>query len=224
MKRPNILVVDDETAIADTILYALQSEGMTVQHELTGTGALLALKQNVFDLAILDVGLPDMSGFDLCRKIRHFSEIPIIFLTARAGEIDTVVGLELGADDYMTKPFSPRELATRVRVVLRRGRKEGIAVSGVPPEWDIDTDGGCASFRGERLSLTRYEFLLLDALYRKKGRIVSREQLMTEVWSDADSFDRTVDAHIKTLRAKLHAIAPEAEPIRTHRGLGYSLE
>jgi two-component system, OmpR family, catabolic regulation response regulator CreB len=233
---PTILIAEDESAIADTVVYALRSEGFTAEHCLLGGEVVPRLRAGGVDLVVLDVGLPDITGFDVCRAVRAFSDIPVIFLTARDGEIDRVLGLELGADDYMVKPFSPRELVARVRARLRRQVHAAVPV-GVPAppaadaRWqmigvfEIDREGKRLRFRGRLLDLTRYEYGLFEALIARPGAVLSRAQLMDKVWTDAfDSSDRTVDTHIKTLRAKLRTIAPELDPIRTHRGLGYSLD
>ncbi|KVL11663.1 two-component system response regulator CreB [Burkholderia cepacia] len=235
MHQPHILIVEDEVAIADTIVYALGTDGMQTVHCTLGQAALDRLRDVRFDLVVLDVGLPDLSGFEVCRRLRTFSDVPVIFLTARHDEIDRIVGLEIGADDYVVKPFSPRELAARVRVILRRfhraAARESIPAPAPAPDattapgFTVDTDGARVSWLGHALDLTRYEFGLLALLVRHPGRIYSREQLMDLVWHEAfDSADRTVDTHIKTLRAKLRAIDPERDPIRTHRGMGYSLQ
>ena len=217
-----ILLVEDETAIAQIVLHALQADGFDAVHCLTGGEALATARQRDFDLAILDVGLPDIGGFALCRELRRHRDLPVIFLTAQNAEADRILGLEIGADDYVTKPFSPRELVARVRVVLRRlhapaAREDGGFVH--------DADGHRIRYRGRTLDLTRYEYGLLAALLQRPGAVLSRAQLMDRVWGDAlESGDRTVDTHIKTLRAKLREVAPDADPIRTHRGLGYSLD
>jgi two-component system, OmpR family, catabolic regulation response regulator CreB len=237
MHQPNILIVEDEMAIADTIIYALGTDGMQTVHCTLGQAALDRLRDTRFDLVVLDVGLPDLSGFEVCRRLRTFSDVPVIFLTARHDEIDRIVGLEIGADDYVVKPFSPRELAARVRVILRRFYRTAAPESTpasppapapaatIAPGFTLDTDGARVSWLGHTLDLTRYEFGLLALLVRHPGRIYSREQLMDLVWHEAfDSADRTVDTHVKTLRAKLRAIDPERDPIRTHRGMGYSLQ
>ena len=235
MNQPKILIVEDETAIADTIVYALGTDGMQTVHCTLGQAALDQLRESRFDLVVLDVGLPDLSGFEVCRRLRTFTDVPVIFLTARHDEIDRIVGLEIGADDYVVKPFSPRELAARVRVILRRfHRAAAPQTTSAPaeaqaaptaPGFVLDTEGARVSWLGHALDLTRYEFGLLALLVRHPGRIYSREQLMDLVWHEAlDSADRTVDTHIKTLRAKLRAIDPERDPIRTHRGMGYSLQ
>ncbi|MGY0798031.1 two-component system response regulator CreB [Lysobacter sp. A286] len=221
---PRILLVEDETAIAETLQYALRAEGFESVHCLTGGEALRLVAGQAFDLAVLDIGLPDISGFALCRELRRNSSMPVIFLTAQGAEADRILGLEIGADDYVTKPFSPRELVARVRAVLRRGQAPTLAVPAVEA-FNHDAAGKCIRFRGHMLDLTRYEYGLLAALLQRPGAILSRAQLMDRVWGDAlESGDRTVDTHIKTLRAKLREVDPSADPIRTHRGLGYSLE
>lgn len=235
MTPARILIVDDEPAIADTLAYALTTEGYVCQCVTLGRDALDAVRAEAPALVILDIGLPDVSGFDVCRALRRFSDVPVIFLTARSDEIDRIVGLELGADDYVAKPFSPREIASRVRAILRRARTgsadaaplDGFgapAPAALAAAFAVDNDGGRIAYRGCWLPLTRYEFGLLAALLDHPGHILSRAQLMTRVWRDAEeTLERTVDAHIKTLRAKLRAISPDDDPIQTHRGLGYSI-
>jgi len=225
---PRVLIAEDETAIADAVLYALRSEGLEAEHCLLGREVAPRVRAGVVDVVVLDVGLPDISGFDVCRELRGFSDVPVIFLTARNDEIDRVLGLELGADDYVTKPFSPRELVARVRARLRR---VGAGTSSPTGEWvergafAVDREGHRIRFRQQLLDLTRYEYAVLDALLQRPGAILSRAQLMDRGWdSDADSADRTVDTHVKTLRAKLRAAGADPDPIRTHRGLGYAVE
>lgn len=221
---PKVLVAEDEAAIADAVLYALRSEGIEAEHCLLGRDVVPKVRSGAIDVVILDVGLPDMSGFDVCRELRLFSDVPILFLTARADEIDKVLGLELGADDYVAKPFSPRELVARVRARLRRSRPSDAAAWRKAGAFDIDDEGHRIRYHGHLLELTRYELALLAALLRRPGAVLTRAQLMERAWEDAaDSGDRTVDTHIKTLRAKLHAVSGDADPIRTHRGLGYSV-
>ncbi len=219
--RQTILVVEDEASIAETITYALRTEGFEPLWKTTGREALAALGQQPVALVVLDVGLPDMSGFDVCRELRKKHAVPVIFLTARSGEVDKIVGLELGADDYLAKPFSPRELTARIRAVLRRSTGAPAAASHL---WQHDGARCRISYRGAQLDLTRIEYRLLGALLASPGRVFSRDQLMTAAWADPGAaLDRTVDAHIKTLRAKLRVAAPDTDPIVTHRGLGYSL-
>lgn len=223
--KPRILVVEDEPGIADTIRYALVTDGF--EPVLCGTGEQ-ALDKLADDIAliVLDVGLPDMSGFELFKRMQTHTDAPVIFLTARSDEIDRVVGLELGADDYMAKPFSPRELTARIRTVLRRLQKTQRASTApvITTPIAVDEERRRIRYYGRALELSRYEYGLLKLLAAHPGRVYSRDQLLALVWDESsDSFDRTVDAHIKTLRAKLHAIAPQLEPIRTHRGVGYAL-
>ncbi|SDR79794.1 two-component system response regulator CreB [Opitutus sp. GAS368] len=222
--RQTILVVEDEAAIAETIVYALATEGFAPVWKTTGREALAVLAKEPVAFVVLDVGLPDMNGFDVCRELRRRHAVPVIFLTARSGEVDKVVGLELGADDYLAKPFSPRELTARIRAVLRRSNPDRVGAGNAPAGWTHDTAKCRISFRGKPLDLTRNEYRLLGALLAAPGRVFSREQLMTAAWDDPGAaLDRTVDAHIKMLRAKLREAGPEADPIVTHRGLGYSL-
>jgi two-component system catabolic regulation response regulator CreB len=212
-----ILIVEDEPAIADTVLYALQSEGLAAHWVRNGRDALVYAQQNGPELVVLDIGLPDMQGFDVCRQIRSFSQVPIIFLTARNSEIDQVLGLELGADDYVTKPFSPRVLTARIRSRLRTAPERPAA--GI----QIDKDGKRILMNGQDLNLTRYEYEILATLIRGTGRVFSRQQLMDSAWDEPDaSFDRTIDTHIKTIRQKIRIVDPEADPIETRRGLGYA--
>jgi two-component system catabolic regulation response regulator CreB len=240
-ERPRVLIIEDEPAIADTLLYALKTEGFDPEWCATGRAGLAALAKKPFAFVVLDVGLPDGSGFDVCKQIRTQSAVPVLFLTARNTELDRVLGLELGGDDYLVKPFSPRELTARVKAILRRTGGQPVSSDAAPnvrhplddkrpgggamgAEFVVDDERCSIGYRGVALELTRYEFRLLKTLVAKPGRVFSREQLMTAAWEDPGaSLDRTVDAHIKTLRAKLHAIAPAADPIQTHRGLGYSL-
>ena len=219
---PHILIVEDEAAIADTLIYALQSDGFTTSWLGLGQAAVEHQRRTPADLIILDIGLPDLSGFEACKQLRRFSEVPVMFLSARNGEIDRVVGLEIGADDYVVKPFSPREVTARVRAILKRMLPRPVAA--VPSEvFQIDSERVQISYRGQPLSLTRHEFRLLHCLLEQPERVFSREQLLDAVGVAADAgYERSIDSHIKSLRAKLRLIAADAEPIQTHRGLGYS--
>ena len=219
---PTILLAEDEAAIAETVLYALRADGYDAEHVLLGGSVLPRLRRGGIDLVILDVGLPDRSGFDVCRELREASAVPVIFLTARNDEIDRVLGLELGADDYMAKPFSPRELVARVRARLRRHDGGEAQRKG---RFEVDAAAHRIRYAGHWLDLTRYEHALLVELLRRPGAILSRAQLLDRAWDDAlDSGERTVDTHVKTLRAKLRALDPARDPIHTHRGLGYSID
>ncbi|MDQ0652057.1 two-component system response regulator CreB [Pseudomonas cedrina] len=214
----HILIVEDEAAIADTLIFALQGEGFTTTWLTLGQAALEHQRQTPADLIILDIGLPDITGFETCKQLRRFSEVPVMFLSARDGEIDRVVGLEIGADDYVVKPFSPREVTARVRAILKR-----IGPSATPAVFQVDLERMHIVYRGQPLSLTRHEFRLLQSLLEQPERVFSREQLLDAVGVPADAgYERNIDSHIKSLRGKLRNVAAEAEPIQTHRGLGYS--
>jgi len=225
MLKPLILIVEDEPGIADTLQYALRTEGFEPAWCASAEAALAAVGTRVPALVILDVRLPDMSGFELFKRLRERIDVPVVFLTARGDEIDRVVGLELGADDYVPKPFSPRELVARVRSVLRRSaRAPAAADSSARAVFEVDEGRRQIRFYGRLLDLSRYEFGLLRALVRRPGHVYTRDTLLELVWDDhSDSLERTVDAHVKTVRAKLKAVAPTLEPIRTHRGVGYAL-
>jgi two-component system catabolic regulation response regulator CreB len=223
-----VLLVEDEPAIADALVYALETECFTVTHALTGTEALAAAAREPHDFAILDIGLPDMTGLDVCRRLRETSSIPILFLTARDAEVDRILGLELGGDDYVTKPFSPREIVARVRAILRRGNHQQPAQTPVQhPTAALHHDASSMriNFHGAPLDLTAHEYKLLLVLIEKPGRVFTRDQLLDFAWQDPGAVtDRTVDAHIKSIRAKLRIAQPGAENlIETRRGLGYSL-
>ena len=221
--KHRILIVDDEPAISDNIQFVLESEGLETTRVATGLAAWPILDQGAVDLIILDIGLPDINGIDLLKEIRRRRATPIILLTARTAEIDRVLGLEVGADDYVAKPFSPRELAARVKAVLRRVQP---AAAGKPAEeaFAINASKRAIAFFGTALDLSKYEYEILRRLIERKGHVFSREQLMNLVWEQPEtSLDRTVDAHIKNIRAKLRAVRPDLEPIVTHRGSGYSL-
>ncbi len=224
-----ILLVEDEPSIAEIVAFALSSEGFQVAWRTLVSEAEAELVATPCDLAILDLGLPDGSGLELLKRLRRHSEMPVLILSARNAELDRVLGLELGADDYVTKPFSPRELAARVKAILKRAvRPISDAVQAGPPpqqnRFSVDDARAVIRFHGQALELTRYEYLILKTLLAQPERVFSRAQLMDRVWPDPDaSFERSVDTHIKTLRAKLRDVDPDSDPIRTHRGLGYSI-
>jgi two-component system, OmpR family, catabolic regulation response regulator CreB len=217
----NILLLEDDPAIASTVMFALQREGMVVHHFLLLRDARRALQTQRFDAHILDIGLPDGNGLDLCRELRSAQAAAVLMLSARGEEMDRVLGLELGADDYVTKPFSPRELVARIKALLRRSTAP--APASVNP-FAHDEAGQRISLNSQALDLTRREYGLLALLLNAKGRILSRDYLLEKIWGlNTDSMDRTVDTHIKTLRAKLKATS-ERDFITTHRGMGYSLD
>lgn len=219
-----VLLIEDESAIADNVRYALNMEGYRTVWTRSAHEGVEALKAEAVDLVILDIGLPDTSGFEACKIIRSFSDVPIVFLTARSEEIDRVVGLEIGADDYVAKPFSPRELVARIKAILKRAAKTDPCAPTAHGLFEVDEEKARISYGNQTLVLTRYEYLLLKTLLAQPERVFSRAQLMDLVWTAPESsLDRTVDAHIKSLRAKLRAIRPDLDPIQTHRGLGYSI-
>lgn len=217
-----VLIIEDEEGIADSITYSLETEGFITQRVATGLEGLRVLKNGEPSLVVLDVGLPDINGFDLVKKIREISDLPVVFLTARGEEIDRVLGFELGGDDYIVKPFSPRELTVRIKAILRRVETE----SGGEEKkvFSIDYHKRMIKYFGEPVVFTRYEYELLVLLISKPGWVFSREKIMEMVWVDPEeSFDRTVDTHIKSIRGKLREIKNDYEPIITHRGVGYSV-
>lgn len=214
-----LLLIEDDTAIAEPLCFALERAGHVLTHQLLGSAGLEWAQAHHPDLLILDVGLPDISGFEVLARLRRQSVIPVLMLTARSDEVDRVLGFELGADDYVPKPFSPREVVARVAAILKRTQPaSAIAASDVV----LDEARARVLCRGTALQLTRYEYLMLVVFLRAPERVYSRSQLMELVWSHDVSQERTVDTHVKSLRAKIHAVAPDIDPIQTHRGLGYS--
>lgn len=217
-----ILVVDDDPHIRSVIRFALARDGFTVAEAADGAAALDAFARVAPDLVILDVVMPEMDGTEFCRRLRQAGcDVPVIFLSSRDDEIDRVLGLELGGDDYVTKPFSPRELVARVRAMLRRAAGPTVAAGPVRRgKLEIDAERFEASWAGQPLVLTVTEFRLLLAMARQPGRVFSREMLMQAAHEDGRIVsDRTVDSHVRHLRAKLAALG--AEPIGTVHGLGY---
>ena len=205
-------------------MFALQREHFAVRHVTLGEQALAALAEDEVALVVLDVGLPDLSGFEVLKRLRRHSEVPVLFLTAREDEVDRILGLELGGDDYVTKPFSPREVVARIRAILKRLAPPA-PESALPPsaDWQHDEAAARIQFRGQPLLLTRSEYRILAALLAHPGQVFSRTQLLDICDSDEDSFERSVDTHIKTLRAKLRPLGGD-HCIATRRGLGYALE
>lgn len=234
MVGAHIFIVEDEPSIAQTVQFALESEGFEVTHFATGTACLQVLESQHPSLVLLDVGLADGNGFDFFRGIRQLSSVPVIFLTARSEEIDRVVGLEMGADDYIVKPFSLREVVARVRAVLRRSapsHASGHAETNLSVEdlsddiFTIDSIRRQIHYKATPLQLTLHEYRLIEILIKQPGRVFTRDQLLQQAWENPDHrLERTVDSHIKSLRTKLRAVDADARPIRTHRGLGYSLD
>ncbi len=217
-----VLLVEDESAIADTLQYAISSDGMNPLWVRQGSDATECLKEKSIDLIILDVGLPDCNGFELLKEIRKQWDLPVMMLTARSPEVDRIVGLEIGADDYVTKPFSPREVVGRIRAILKRTSRP----TQVHSESTFEHDSGAYQYRyhGQPLNLTRSEYYLLQALISRPGQIFSRRQLIEKVWSDQHpSDDRVIDTHVKSLRAKLKKIDNSQDVMMKDRGFGYSM-
>jgi two-component system, OmpR family, response regulator RegX3 len=222
-----ILVVEDEESFSDPLSYLLRKEGYEVEVAPDGLKALEAFDRSGADLVLLDLMLPGLSGTDVCRRLRSASAVPIIMLTAKDGEIDKVVGLEIGADDYVTKPYSSRELLARIKAVLRRrGEPEEL----VPPTLEagpvrMDVDRHVVTVRGEPISLPLKEFELLELLLRNAGRVLTRLQLIDRVWgSDYVGDTKTLDVHVKRLRAKIEDDPGAPQLLTTVRGLGYKFD
>jgi DNA-binding response OmpR family regulator len=227
-RSARILLVDDEQSIQTLLSFPLRKEGYDVVQATDGREALDRFAEQSFDLVVLDVMLPQLDGLEVCRRLRARSPVPIIMLTAKAEEIDKVVGLELGADDYITKPFSMREFRSRVKAALRRADMSpapGAEEEEPPLEFDgleIDFAKRSVHARGDEVTLTFVEFEILGALARNPGRVFTRDQLLARVWGDAAYRDpRTIDVHIRHLREKLERDAKDPEYIFTVRGVGY---
>jgi two-component system alkaline phosphatase synthesis response regulator PhoP len=221
--KGTILVVDDEPKIVKQARDYLEKEGFRVVVATDGQEALAAARHEQPDLIVLDLNLPEMDGLEVCRELRRWSDVPIIMLTARVEEADRLIGLELGADDYITKPFSPRELVARVRAVLRRVRG-GVHQPGMIRAGDLEIDlrGHRVTRSGEPLRLTRTEFDLLALLAQHPGQVFAREQLLDRLHGIAyEGYDRSIDAHIKNLRRKLEPDPAEPHYVLTVYGIGY---
>jgi two-component system catabolic regulation response regulator CreB len=218
---PKILIVEDEPSIQDTLKITLQSNGFIVGQVFSGEECL-KIWQEDFDLIILDIGLPGINGFDVLKTIRKKSNIPILLLTAINSEMDRVLGLELDADDYVNKPFSPRELVARIKTILRRSKSQSTELESL---FQLDEQKKIIFFKNKSLALSPYEYKTLALFIKRKGVIFSREEIMDIVWTTPeDSFDRAVDTVIKNIRARLKEIDPSLDPIETRRGQGYGLK
>jgi len=221
-------VVEDEEAFSDAISYMLRKEGFEVSVAATGTAALTEFDRSGADIVLLDLMLPEMSGTEVCRQLRAKSAVPIIMVTARDSEIDKVVGLELGADDYVTKPYSPRELVARIRAVLRRRSQEpvdavGATLAAGPVRMDVERH--VVTVGGDTVPLPLKEFELLELLLRNAGRVLTRGQLIDRVWgADYVGDTKTLDVHVKRLRSKIEPEPSQPRYLVTVRGLGYKFE
>jgi DNA-binding response OmpR family regulator len=217
-----VLLIDDDVRLPDLLRSYLEQNGVALSHAPDGARGLVMLEQGAFDAVLLDVMMPGMDGLEVCRKIRSKSNVPVIMLTARGDETDRVVGLELGADDYVGKPFSPRELLARLRAVLRRSRPEVMSEQLSTGDITVDVPSRIATLKGAPIDLTGIEFDILVALVRRAGRVVPRDALLSEAGrSDVIVGERTVDVHISHLRQKLNDDPPRL--IKTVRGVGYVL-
>ena len=223
-----ILIVEDESSFSEALSFLLGKEGYDVAVAATGTDAIKQFNENGADLILLDLMIPEISGVEVCKTIRTTSQVPIIMLTAKDSEIDKVVGLELGADDYVTKPYSSRELIARIKAVLRRGSSEDVTpengihtVAGIR----LDTGKHQVTVNGTLISLPLKEFELLEYLMRNSGRVLTRTQLIDRIWGgDYYGDTKTLDVQIKRLRSKIEADPANPVLIQTIRGLGYKLE
>jgi DNA-binding response OmpR family regulator len=220
-----VLVVEDDPRISDVLQYALKAEGYAVQTSQRGREAIEMAKRSLPGLIVLDVGLPDIDGFEVCRTVRTFSDVPVIFLTSRSDEIDRVVGLEIGGDDYVIKPFSPRELLARIKAIRRRNDRQAPEPSEDSEQDElrygplrVDPSKFRVESEGREIPLTAQEFRLLELLIRHPGRVFTRSQVLNRAWGDGGLVtDRTIDVHVKSLRKKFGKF----EFIETVRGIGY---
>jgi len=223
--QARILLVDDEQAVQKLLTYPLRKEGYEVVEARDGQEALDRFGEERFDLVVLDIMLPKLDGIEVCRRLRTRSQVPIIMLTAKGDEVDKVAGLEMGADDYITKPFSVREFRSRVKAALRRGGMAPPAVANEPiraGDLEIDFERRSVSLDSKPVQLTYVEFEILAALAASPGRVYTREMLLEHIWGDSTYRDpRTVDVHIRHLREKLEADAKHPEYLFTVRGVGY---
>ncbi|MBN3512658.1 MULTISPECIES: two-component sensory transduction protein RegX [Mycobacteriaceae] len=225
----SVLIVEDEESLADPLAFLLRKEGFEATVVADGPSALAEFERSGADIVLLDLMLPGMSGTDVCKQLRARSSVPVIMVTARDSEIDKVVGLELGADDYVTKPYSARELIARIRAVLRRGADtdDGAIGDGVLEAGPVrmDVERHVVSVNGEQITLPLKEFDLLEYLMRNSGRVLTRGQLIDRVWgADYVGDTKTLDVHVKRLRSKIEADPANPVHLVTVRGLGYKLE
>ena len=220
----HVLIVEDEKKLADILIAYLNKEQFRVTHYESGSGVSDWVKNNKPNIILLDLMLPDVNGKDLCKEIRQFSTVPIIMVTAMIDEIDRLIGLELGADDYVCKPFSPKEVVARVKAVLRRS--EGDFNQGeIYDAFEVNDETYSIKLHGDRLDLTPVEFRLLKMFIQSPGRVFNRDQILDNIFEDGRIvLDRTVDTHVKNLRHKLKTASPEHDYVRSVYGIGYSFE
>ncbi|MFT6987392.1 MAG: two-component system response regulator BaeR [Psychromonas sp.] len=226
MNKQKILIVEDEAHIAEILIAYCQNSGYLVEHLSSGKDVLRFVKENNIDLMLLDLMLPDINGLEICKQVRTFSQLPIIMITAKSEEIDKLLGLEFGADDYICKPFSPREVIARIKTVLRRVINNAAEVDAAHiikhSGFEMKTDEYEVTFKGQFLDLTPREFLILKLFLENSGRVFSRDEILVYAYSDTlDISDRNIDTHIKNIRKKINQIADQVEPIRSVYGIGY---
>ncbi|ULJ60437.1 response regulator [Wielerella bovis] len=221
--NPHILILEDEREIAELVEMALSRAHCSARIAVTAHQAQQLLAQETFDLLLLDVGLPDINGFDFLKIVRAQYDLPVMMLTAQDEETDRILGLELGADDYLGKPFSPRELVARIKAILRRTHIQKQPENDNTTLWQDDIQAHCIRYRGQALPLTVGEYRLLRTLLQRRERVFSREELLTAMFGDYHPSDpNTINTHIRALRQKLRAADIDESCIRTHHGLGYS--
>jgi len=220
-----ILTVEDDERIRTAVSLALEEEGWEVEETANGEDALVAFAQDPSDVVLIDIMLPGIDGFEVCRRIRRLGDVPIVMVTARSDSHDVVAGLEAGADDYLRKPFDPKELSARVRALLRRSRPSGSPAKMVFDQLEIIPDEGVVRLAGDEVHLTRTEFRLLVELASSPGKVMSREDLLERVWA-RDYFDdeRLVDVHVRRLRTKIEPDPANPRYVVTVRGMGYKLQ
>ena len=221
-----ILVVEDEPNIAAPLIRVLKEQGFDAMRVATIFEAKDAMKNNNFSAIVLDIGLPDGNGFDFCKELRKSNNIPILFLTALSDEVDKIVGLEIGADDYMTKPFSSREVSAKLKAILRRVKEH--TSDSRDSQFKIDDEKKRITYKGDKVSTSNLEYKILKLLIESPGRVFSRDEIMDNCWDDSVmSLNRTVDTHIKTIRKKIKDIDPQIDPkkiLKTHPGTGFYLD
>ena len=222
--KKTVLIVEDEKKLANILIEYLNKDGFITKHIASGSKVIPWVKKNNPDLILLDLMLPEMNGKKICQEIRNFSSLPIIMVTAMVEEIDRLIGLELGADDYICKPFSPKEVIARVKAVLRRSDPDYIK-SSQSMGFQVNPDQYLITLSGQKLDLTPVEFRLMSMFIEYPNRVYNRDQILNKVFDDGRIvLDRTVDTHIKNLRQKLKAVNPKSDYIRSIYGIGYSFE
>ncbi len=229
MTKAKILIVEDEANIAEVLIAYCHSNGFSPHHLSSGASVIDYIKANPVDLMLLDLMLPDVDGFEICKQLRLFSQLPVIMVTAKNEEIDKLFGLEFGADDYICKPFSPREVIARIKAVLRRFDNNVTAQSNgdiiEQSGFKMELDNYKASFQEQFLDLTPIEFKILALLLKNVERVYSRDEIMNQVYLDtSDVSDRNIDTHIKNIRKKIHSLSKNSNPICSVYGIGYKCE